>query len=143
MTLHESSLPEEVTAEQAERRLLDLLPELLRRLHLYFATRGAVSAPAVLAGIGIAVHQATGRATSGRQLSQDELVELLDSVRWERETCYWDGIAASANAQRTLSFGGGAKDSGGRVADALLHPDTEQAARSAADDRGYGRFGMR
>jgi hypothetical protein len=128
-TLHESDLPEGITAEQAERRLLGLLPELLTRLYPHFAARGAVSAPAVLAGIGIAAHQATGWATSGRQLGQDELIGLLDSVRWEREARYWDGVAASANAQGTLNFGGGAKDSGGRVADALLHPDTEHGRK--------------
>ncbi|MEU7451235.1 DNA sulfur modification protein DndB [Streptosporangium roseum] len=128
-TLHANDLPEGVTAEQAERRLVPLLSVLITQLYPHLAVRGAVSAPAVLAGIGIAAHQATGWAVSGRQLSQDELVELLDSVRWEREARYWDGVAASANAQGTLNFGGGAKDSGGRVADALLHPDTEHGRK--------------
>ncbi|MFJ2031683.1 DNA sulfur modification protein DndB [Streptosporangium sp. NPDC087985] len=128
-TVHESDLPKGVTAEQVERRLVPLLSALITRLYTHFATRSAVSAPAVLAGIGIAAHQATGWATSGRQLSEEELAELLDSVRWEREARYWDGVAASANAQGTLNFGGGAKDSGGRVADALLHPDTEHGRK--------------
>ncbi|MBB2911251.1 hypothetical protein FHS43_002516 [Streptosporangium becharense] len=128
-TVHEGDLPDGVTAEQSERRLVPLLSALVARLYPHFAARGAVSAPAVLAGIGIAAHQATGWATSGRPLTEDELTELLDSVRWEREARYWDGVAASANAQGTLNFGGGAKDSGGRVADALLHPDTEHGRK--------------
>lgn len=87
-TVHEDDLPESVTAEQAERQLVPLLSSLITRLYPYFAARSAVSAPAVLAGIGIAAHQATGWATLGRQLSQEELIGLLDSVRWEREARY-------------------------------------------------------
>ncbi|MFJ1577640.1 hypothetical protein ACIOGX_19410 [Streptomyces sp. NPDC088147] len=34
-------------------------------------------------------------------------------------------MAASTNAVGVLNFGGGVKDSGGRVADALLGPDTD------------------
>ncbi|MFD7729690.1 hypothetical protein ACFV6F_04800 [Kitasatospora phosalacinea] len=64
-------------------------------------------------------------AASGRRLTEDQLTDLLDSVRWERDARFWDGIAASASASGVLIFGGGAKDAGGRVADALLHPDTE------------------
>ncbi|MGW0787407.1 hypothetical protein ACWD04_03940 [Streptomyces sp. NPDC002911] len=50
-------------------------------------------------------------------------------MRFEREARYWDGVAASANAVGTLNFGGGAKDSGGRVADAILGPDTDHGRR--------------
>lgn len=89
-----------------------------------FCSRSAVSQPAVLVGIGIAVHQATGWASDGRMLSEEELFRLLNSVHWEREARYWDGVAASANAASVLNFGG-VKDTGGRVADALLHPETE------------------
>ncbi|MFF0244850.1 DNA sulfur modification protein DndB [Streptosporangium sandarakinum] len=128
-TVREDDLPKDVTIERAERQLVPLLAALLTHLHPHFAVRGAVSAPAVLAGLGIAAHQATGWAASGRHLGQDELFELLDSVCWEREARYWDGVAASANARGELNFGGGAKDSGGRVADALLHPDTEHGRK--------------
>ncbi|WP_007023555.1 hypothetical protein [Saccharomonospora iraqiensis] len=34
-----------------------------------------------------------------------------------------------ATAKGTLNFGGGAKDAGGRVADALLYPDSEHGRR--------------
>lgn len=124
-TVHEDDLPEGVTAEHIEQQLVPLLSRLVARLYPHFADRGAVAAPAVLAGIGVAAHQASGWATSGQRLTEDQLTALLDSVRWERDARYWDGIAASANAAGALNFGGGAKDAGGRVADALLHPDTE------------------
>ncbi|WP_016697313.1 DNA sulfur modification protein DndB [Actinoalloteichus spitiensis] len=124
-TVHEGDMPPGISVRQAEERLVPVLAAVLSELYPQFSARNAVSAPAVLAGLGIAVHQATGWSASGRPLSVEELSGLLSSVRWEREARYWDGVAASANANGVLNFGGGAKDSGGRVADALLHPDTE------------------
>lgn len=124
-TVHKDDLPDGVTAEQVEQQLVPLLSRIITRLYPHFVARSAVSTPAVLAGLGIAAHQATGWATTGQRLTEDQLTALLDSVRWEREARYWDGVAASANAAGILNFGGGAKDAGGRVADALLHPDTE------------------
>lgn len=53
----------------------------------------------------------------------------MEPVRFEREARYWDGVAAGANASGTLNFGGGAKDSGGRVAAAILSPDTDHGRR--------------
>ncbi|GAA4889107.1 DNA sulfur modification protein DndB [Saccharopolyspora cebuensis] len=128
-TTRETSLPEGVSAEHATRRLVPLLSTVLSQLYPQFAARSAVSAPAVLAGIGIAAHEATGWSGSGRVLTEEQLLGLLDPVRWERSAQYWDGIAASANANGALNFGGGAKDSGGRVANALLHPDTEHGRK--------------
>ncbi|MFJ3768194.1 DNA sulfur modification protein DndB [Streptomyces sp. NPDC090082] len=124
-TVHEGDLPEAVSAEQAERELVPMLSQVISTLFPHFAARGAVSAPAVLAGLGIAAHQATSWANGGSRLSVEELLRLLEPVRFEREARYWDGVAASANAAGVLNFGGGAKDSGGRVADALLGPETD------------------
>ncbi|WP_129840387.1 DNA sulfur modification protein DndB [Streptomyces sp. RFCAC02] len=124
-TVHEGDLPEGVSTEQAERELVPMLSQVISALFPHFAARGAVSAPAVLAGLGIAAHQATSWANGGSRLNVEELLRLLEPVRFEREARYWDGVAASANAAGVLNFGGGAKDSGGRVADALLGPDTD------------------
>lgn len=124
-TVHEGELPDGVSGEQADRELVPLLSQLIAQLYPHFEERDAVSAPAVLAGLGIAAHQATSWALGGTRLNAEELLRLLEPVRFEREARYWDGVAASANAAGTLNFGGGAKDSGGRVADALLGPDTD------------------
>lgn len=124
-TVREVDLPNGVDMESAQRELVPLLSEVITSLYPHFAARGAVSAPAVLAGIGVVAHQAASWAAGGTRLDANDLLRLLEPVRWEREARYWDGVAASANASGTLNFGGGAKDSGGRVADALLHPDTE------------------
>ncbi|WP_026453399.1 hypothetical protein [Saccharomonospora iraqiensis] len=62
-------------------------------------------------------------------MSEEELYRLLSTVRWARKATYRDGVAAVATAKGTLNFGGGAKDAGGRVADALLYPDSEHGRR--------------
>ena len=129
VTVRPKDLPQGVAPEQAERRVVPLLSTVLTQLFPQFAARSAVSAPAVLAGIGIAAHQTTGWAASGGSLTDTDLLDLLSGIRWEREARYWDGVAASANAAGTLNFGGGAKDSGGRVADAILYPDTESGRK--------------
>lgn len=118
-------LPDGVSAEHATARLVPLLSRLLVRLYPEFAARSTVTSPAGLAGLGIAVHEATGWSASRRPLSEDDLFGLLASVRWERDARYWDGVAASANQSGFLNFRGGAKDAGGRVADAILYPETE------------------
>ncbi len=124
-TVHEGELPDGVSIEQAERELVPLLSQVIARFFPHFAARNAISTPAVLAGLGIAAHQATTWANGGTRLTVEELLRLLEPVRFEREARYWDGVAASANAAGVLNFGGGAKDAGGRVADALLGPDTD------------------
>lgn len=128
-TVRATDLPATASAEQIERRVVPLLSTVLTRLHPQLAARSAASAPAVLAGIGIAAHQATEWATAGIPLTDADLLNLLADIRWEREARYWDGVAASANAAGVLNFGGGAKDSGGRVADAILYPDTESGRK--------------
>ena len=128
-TVRSTDLPAEASAEQIERCVVPLLVNLLTYLHPQLAARSAASAPAVLAGIGIAAHQTTDWATSGIPLTDADLMNLLSGIRWERDARYWDGVAASANAAGILNFGGGAKDSGGRVADAILYPDTESGRK--------------
>lgn len=128
-TVRDTDLPDGVSAEQLQRRVVPLLSNLLTQLYPHLAARSAASAPAVLAGIGIAAHQATGLATSGVPLTEADLLHLLADIRWERQARYWDGVAASANASGVLNFGGGAKDSGGRVADAILYPDSENGRK--------------
>lgn len=124
-TMHEGDLPDGLDHGHAERELVPLLSQVITKLFPNLLARNAMSAPAVLAGIGIAAHQATSWSSAGTRLSLDQLLQLLEPVRFERDARYWDGVAASANAAGTLNFGGGAKDSGGRVADALLGPDTD------------------
>lgn len=122
-TVREEDLPKGLAPEQVEAKIISLLSTLISRLFVHFEARSAVSAPAVLAGLGITAHEAI--SWGGGSLTIDELLSLLAEIRWEREPSYWDGIAARANAAGAMNFGGGAKDAGGRVADAILYPGTQ------------------
>jgi hypothetical protein len=122
-TIREDELPEGVPFEQIEREVVTVLAALLARLFPHFAARSAIATPAVVAGLGIAANQATTWSRGG--LTVDELLNMLGDVHWEREAKYWENVAARSTTSGSLNFGGGVKDAGGRVADALLFPDTE------------------
>ncbi|MEV6307405.1 DNA sulfur modification protein DndB [Streptomyces sp. NPDC051840] len=128
-TVHEDELPEGTTPEQVERSVVPLLSGLIARNAGHFLSRTALTSPAVLAGLGIAAHHTTAWADPSHAMSADALDQLLADIRWEREARYWDGVAAKAGTSGRLNFSGGVKDSGGRVADALLYPATEPGRR--------------
>lgn len=128
-TVHEDELPAGTDAEQVERGVVPLLAGLISEHFPHFASRSAITAPAVLAGLGIAVHQTTPWADPMNALGADDLHRLLADIQWDREPRYWDGVAAKASATGRLNFSGGVKDSGGRVADAILYPATETGRR--------------
>lgn len=128
-TVHEDELPTGTTAEQVEQYVVPVLSRLIAGHTAPLLSRSALTAPAVLAGLGIAVHHTTPWADPAQAMSGDALERLLGGIRWEREARYWDGVAAKAGASGRLNFSGGVKDSGGRVADALLYPGTEAGRR--------------
>ncbi|KKD09953.1 DNA-sulfur modification-associated family protein [Streptomyces sp. WM6386] len=124
-TVHEDELPAGTRPEQVEAAVVPLLAQLISERAAHFVNRSALTAPAVLAGVGIAAHQALPWSDPASSLEADELDRLLADIHWEREAAYWDGIAAKAGVSGRLNFSGGVKDSGGRVADAILYPATE------------------
>ncbi|WP_327221514.1 hypothetical protein [Streptomyces cyaneofuscatus] len=128
-TVHEDELPAGSDAPQVEACVLPLLADLISGHSAHFLARSALTAPAVLAGLGIAVHHTTPWAEPSNALGSDQLSRLLSGIRWERDARYWDGVAAKAGASGRLNFSGGVKDSGGRVADAILYPATETGRR--------------
>ncbi|MDF6017683.1 DNA sulfur modification protein DndB [Streptomyces sp. JH34] len=128
-TVQEDELPAGTDAGQVEGHVVPLLARLIAEHSSHFVSRSALTAPAVLAGLGIAVHHTTPWADPANALSTDALQRLLADIQWEREARYWDGVAAKAGATGRLNFSGGVKDSGGRVADAMLYPGTEAGRR--------------
>lgn len=68
-------------------------------------------------------------STGADRLTSYRLGQLLDTVQWDRKAAYWDGIAGKATAASGISFAGGVKGSGGRVADAILFPDNENGRK--------------
>ncbi|WP_262402763.1 DNA sulfur modification protein DndB [Actinomadura sp. CNU-125] len=77
-TVHEDKLPEEVAPEQIEREVVDALSTLVTELFPYFAARSAISAPAVLAGIGVAANPIMSWSDGGQTV--DGLLALLADV---------------------------------------------------------------
>ncbi|MDI3402431.1 DNA sulfur modification protein DndB [Streptomyces cavernicola] len=128
-TIHEEDLPAGTGSEVVERTIVPLLAGLITEHLECFTSRSAITAPAVIAGLGVAVHQTTPWADSLNGLHADDLRALLADIRWEREASYWDGIAAKTGTTGRLNFSGGVKDSGGRVADAILYPATESGQK--------------
>ncbi|MGQ4423274.1 DNA sulfur modification protein DndB [Streptomyces violaceoruber] len=131
-TVTESTLnTETVSADEQKERVVSLLSEVLTKLapELAKGPKGtALNAPAILTGLGVAVHHATEWAESD-QITAEALMDMVRSVKWDRSAQYWDGVGGKAlvnEGQVTgVSFAGGAKDSGGRVAEAILYPSTE------------------
>ncbi|WP_328718455.1 hypothetical protein OHT52_02540 [Streptomyces sp. NBC_00247] len=129
-TVHEDELPAGTDAGQVENGVVPTLSRLISDFHPHFAARSAITAPAVLAGLGIAVHRTTPWADPMGALGVEDLYRLLADIHWDRDPRYWDGVAAKASASGRLNFSGGVKDSGGRVADAILYPATEAGRKT-------------
>lgn len=124
-SLEASDLPQGLDQKSAIEEVAEIITSIVVRFTDAFADRSAITSPAVLAGIGVAAHRTTSWSTDRPHLSRDELLGLLSDICWDREPKYWEGVAAKRTARGTLSFAGGAKDSGHRVCDAILNPETE------------------
>ncbi|MFF0461901.1 DNA sulfur modification protein DndB [Streptomyces mexicanus] len=128
-SVHEDELPAGTRPEQVEATVVPALARLVAERFPDFASRSAITAPAVLAGLGIAVHHTMPWSEPASRITTEELDRLLAGIRWERQAAYWDGVAAKTGTSGRLNFSGGVKDSGGRVADAILYPATEAGRR--------------
>jgi hypothetical protein len=99
-----------------------------------FSARSAITAPAVLAGIGALAYHTMPWAEDVEPMTRTELLKALRRVKWAREPQYWEGVAAKRSTTRDgqlggLSFAGGIKDSAHRVYDALSDPGSELGRR--------------
>lgn len=126
-TVEPSDLPG-VDPETAMDETAAIVSGLVREFSAQLAARSALTAPAVLAAVGVVAHQTTSWAGDPR-LTAEQLHSLLREVRWEREEKYWEGVAAKRTAGGRLSFAGGVRDSGHRVHEALTDPDSELGRR--------------
>ncbi|MFC9887308.1 DNA sulfur modification protein DndB [Streptomyces pilosus] len=120
--VHEGNLPSDTDADEVEAVVVRLVTRLIGGRFPDFARRSAITAPAVMAGLGILLHRATPWCDPGKAMSYETVERLLADVRWEREPAYWEGVCASVGSSGRLNFSGGVRDSAGRVAGALLDP---------------------
>ncbi|MGX4733442.1 DNA sulfur modification protein DndB [Kitasatospora griseola] len=123
--VREGDLPSVTDSDEVEAVVVRLVSRLIGERFPDFARRSAITAPAVMAGLGIVLHRATPWCDPGEAMGYETVERLLGDVRWEREPAYWDGICASVGSTGRLNFSGGVKDSAGRVAGALLAPHSE------------------
>ncbi|WP_166028500.1 DNA sulfur modification protein DndB [Streptomyces chilikensis] len=123
--VHEGDLPPNTDADEVGPVVTRLVSRLITSHFLEFARRSAITAPAVMAGLGVLLHRATPWCAPADAVGYETVERLLADVRWEREPAYWEGVCATVGATGRLNFSGGVKDSGGRVAGALLNPHTD------------------
>lgn len=121
----EEDLPDGTDIEKASREVIDALGTMIENRTADFAGHTAITTPACLAGIGVIAHRVMSWCHDKPKLSRHEFLGLLDDVIWERRPDIWDGIAGRRTTTGSITFGGGAKDSGGKVAEALLDPNSE------------------
>ncbi|MFE8989502.1 DNA sulfur modification protein DndB [Streptomyces collinus] len=116
-----SDIPGEPDPQTVKRETVELLAEFMRANADLFSAKTAITAPAVLAGLGALMHRETSWTkepfTAGQTADG-----LLKNVQWKREAAYWGGIAAKVNSKGVVSWAGGARDSGHKVYDALSDP---------------------
>ncbi|WP_242483328.1 DNA sulfur modification protein DndB [Streptomyces sp. HSG2] len=107
-----------------QREVMETMGAFLQENAQFFHSKTAITAPAVVAGLGATINRcmswSTDPLTDGVTLER-----LLEDVKWEREAKYWSGIAAKVTDRGAVSWAGGARDSGHKVYDALNRPESE------------------
>ncbi|MFD8470651.1 DNA sulfur modification protein DndB [Streptomyces globisporus] len=116
-----SDIPGEPDPKTVKRETVELLADFLRDNAYLFETKTAITAPAVLAGLGALLHRETTWNKEPLPFGQST-EDLLKDVQWKREAAYWGGIAAKVNSKNVVSWAGGARDSGHKVYEALSNP---------------------
>ncbi|WP_405460057.1 DNA sulfur modification protein DndB [Streptomyces sp. NBC_00101] len=107
-----------------QREVMETVGAFLRENAALFHAKTAVTAPAVVAGLGATMNRTM--SWSSDPLPEGVTLErLLEGIEWEREAKYWSGIAAKVTDRGAVSWAGGARDSGHKVYDALNHPESD------------------
>lgn len=133
-------LPEDIELERVEAAVVEvwaaILEELEDELDPERRPDVVVSAPAILAGLGVLAHQAMPsplRREGTVQLTVDEVLERLEGILWDRQfdapdgspSSPWDGVAGKFTPGGRFSIGG-PKEVGYTVAKALRDPEASE-----------------
>jgi hypothetical protein len=136
-SLEEDALPEGVDLAEATAEAASVMAAIVDAFPKEFRDRTAITAPAVLAGIGALAHLTMpwykpdeDNPEDPEPVTRAELLGVLRSVKWAREPQFWEGVAAKRATNTkgelgALSFAGGIKDSAHRVFSALYNPSSE------------------
>ncbi|MFH8589832.1 DNA sulfur modification protein DndB [Streptomyces celluloflavus] len=110
--------------EDIIRETTEALTNLIHTFTQQFATRTAITAPAVLAGLGATIHRSLSWAEDPFPAHVD-VMGLLGEVSWPRDAAVWGGVCATVKANGDVTWGGGAKDSGYKTFEALSDPTSD------------------
>lgn len=119
-----ADLPEGLSEAKVTREVIDALRSVITRYTDQFASKSAITTPAVLAGLGAVMHR-TMPWSEDRFPDHIDVMRLLSTVRWDRDARFWGGVSATVKSDGKVTWGGGAKDSGYKVYEALIKPDTD------------------
>lgn len=107
-----------------QREVMETVGAFLQANAALFHAKTAVTAPAVVAGLGATMNRTM--SWSADPMPEGVTLErMLEGIQWEREAKYWSGIAAKVTDRGTVSWAGGARDSGHKVHDALNRPESD------------------
>ncbi|MGW2372962.1 DNA sulfur modification protein DndB [Kitasatospora sp. NPDC001683] len=107
-----------------QREIMETVGAFLVKNAGLFHAKTAITAPAVVAGLGATMNRTMSWSTDPMP-EGITLDALLENVQWDREAKYWGGVAAKVTDKGAVSWAGGARDSGHKVYDALNNPDTD------------------
>jgi DNA sulfur modification protein DndB len=126
------SLPDGTDHETVEAEVTTLVHSILQRYSKHFHAKEAtlIGSPAIMAGIGVVAHRTIHTLPSNSDkpaLTVEELFELLDPVRWDREE-RWDGVATRKTPSGVTTVAG-PKEVGYAAAAALEFSDKKSGAQ--------------
>jgi hypothetical protein len=139
-------LPGAVSEEQLTAAVTDIWARIVKVVEPYLDAAGrkttVLPAPSIMAGIGVLANASMPdgvRRDDVPFLDVDDVVTLLEAVRWDRVVPTpngvqypWDGIAGKANHALGRFAVGGAKEYAYAVADALLNPESQRGRQVRA-----------
>ncbi|MCR6488398.1 hypothetical protein M8542_36765 [Amycolatopsis sp. OK19-0408] len=122
-----------VDEEAVSTELAHIVHAILQTFADKFADkeRYLIGAPSIMAGIGVAAHQAvTSMPRSSEQgpLTLDQLLASLSEVRWDKEGGFWEGIGTRKTPKGATTVAG-PKEVGYAVSDALEGTNRTTAAQ--------------
>jgi len=114
---------ENVNFEVLKNEVSDVVHAILQQFADKFADRDRylIGSPSIMAGIGVAAHRTIKCLPSrpeGGPLTQEELLDLLSEIRWEKEGIVWDGIGTRKTPKGATTVAG-PKEVGYAVAQAI------------------------
>lgn len=116
-------MPDNVDFDELRTEVAEIVHAVLQRYADKFANKEVtlIGAPAILAGLGVAANRVVTSLPASpdrKPLSLDDLLALLDDIRWEKDAGFWDGVATRKTPKGVTTVAG-PKEVGYAVAEAI------------------------